>query len=180
VIYTLDETQPLPVMEEVQPTIHKPPKPVIRNPDIIEIKDDSPEVNDIDVEWISDIDVEPDDLGVIWEDIPVEEAENPVDLAEVMPSPAGGLKTFYEYIQKELKYPSKARRLGIQGSVYLVFVVNKNGEISDVEILKGIGGGCDEEAVRVLENAPSWNPGKQRGKPVAVRMRLPVIFKLQK
>jgi protein TonB len=68
--------------------------------------------------------------------------------------------------------------MGVEGTVYVVFVVNTVGSIQDVEILRGIGGGCDEEALRVVSGAPKWTPGKQRGRPVRVRMRLPIRFKL--
>ena len=68
--------------------------------------------------------------------------------------------------------------MGIEGTVYVVFVVNTDGSIQDVVILRGVGGGCDEEAVRVVKNAPAWEPGRQRGRPVRVKMRLPIRFKL--
>jgi len=85
---------------------------------------------------------------------------------------------FYEYVSKNLKYPSQARRMGVEGKVFVQFVVDKDGSISQVQSIKGIGAGCDEEAVRVLQNAPKWKPGKQRGRPVRVRMVLPITFKL--
>ena len=68
--------------------------------------------------------------------------------------------------------------MGIEGTVIVVFVVNSDGAVSDVEILRGIGGYCDEEAIRVVENSPKWEPGKQRGRIVNVRMRMPIRFKL--
>jgi protein TonB len=89
------------------------------------------------------------------------------------------MNAWNDYLSKNLKYPSVARRMGIEGTVYVSFVVEKSGEISNVELLRGIGGGCDEEAIRVIENAPIWKPGYQRSRPVKVRMRLPIRFKLQ-
>jgi protein TonB len=68
--------------------------------------------------------------------------------------------------------------MGVEGTVIVVFVINTDGTIQDVEVLRGIGGGCDEEAVKIVKNAPKWEPGKQRGKPVRTRMRLPIRFKL--
>ena len=68
--------------------------------------------------------------------------------------------------------------MNIEGKVYVQFVVDKDGTLTDVKALKGIGAGCDEEAVRVIQEAPKWKPGKQRGRPVKVRMVLPIIFKL--
>ncbi len=72
-----------------------------------------------------------------------------------------------------------ARESGIQGRVYVTFVVETNGSITDVRLLRGIGGGCDEEAIRVVKMMSKWTPGKQRGKPVRVQFNLPVRFVLQ-
>lgn len=99
-------------------------------------------------------------------------------VVEHQPEPVGGMKVFYEYIRKNLKYPHEARRRGIQGRVFVQFVVDTDGSITDVSLLKGIGKECDEEALRLIENSPKWIPGRQRGKPVKVRMSLPVVFKL--
>jgi protein TonB len=77
-----------------------------------------------------------------------------------------------------MKYPAQARRMGIEGKVFVEFVVDKDGTLTEVKTVKGIGAGCDEEAVRVIQSAPKWKPGKQRGRPVKVRMILPIIFKL--
>ena len=68
--------------------------------------------------------------------------------------------------------------MGIEGRVFVEFVIGKDGSLSDVRAVKGIGGGCDEEAVRIIQSAPAWNPGKQRGKPVKQRYTLPIVFKL--
>lgn len=99
-------------------------------------------------------------------------------VVEEQPEFEGGMDAFYNYIRKEMKYPLEARRMGIEGRVYVQFVIEKDGSLSEVESVRGIGAGCDREAVRVVENAPSFKPGKQRGKPVRVRMVLPVAFKL--
>jgi protein TonB len=66
----------------------------------------------------------------------------------------------------------------VEGRVFLQFVVNKDGSLTDIKVVKGIGAGCDEEAIRVLKSAPRWSPGKQRGVPVRQRMVLPLTFKL--
>jgi protein TonB len=88
------------------------------------------------------------------------------------------MQAFYEYVGKKLKYPAQARRMNIEGKVFVEFVVNRDGSLVDVKVMKGIGAGCDEEAVRVIQSAPAWKPGKQRGKPVRQRMVLPITFKL--
>jgi protein TonB len=84
-----------------------------------------------------------------------------------------------KYLSENIKYPPLAKESGIQGRVFINFVVEPNGSISNVKVLRGIGGGCDEEAVRVVEKMPKWSPGKQRGKPVRVSYNLPVKFTLQ-
>jgi protein TonB len=93
-------------------------------------------------------------------------------------SPIGGMTAFYKYVGDKIKYPSQARRMGVEGRVFVEFIIDKDGSISDVRAVKGIGAGCDEEAVRILQAAPKWKPGKQRGKPVKQRMVLPITFKL--
>jgi protein TonB len=85
----------------------------------------------------------------------------------------------YSYLGNNIKYPVMAKESGIQGKVYVTFVVERDGSITDVKVLRGIGGGCDEEAVRVVASMPRWKPGKQRGKPVRVQYNLPVRFTLQ-
>ena len=89
------------------------------------------------------------------------------------------LENLEEYFQKNLKYPMMARESDIQGRVFVGFVVEKDGSISNVKVLRGIGGGCDEEAVRVVQSLPKFKPGKQRGNPVRVQYTLPIVFKLQ-
>jgi TonB family protein len=90
--------------------------------------------------------------------------------------PQGGMQTFYNFIAKNLRYPAEARRARVTGKVFVEFVVNRDGSLSDIKVIKGIGYGCDEEVVRVLSMAPNWNPGLQRQKPVRQRMVLPITF----
>ena len=82
------------------------------------------------------------------------------------------------YFPGNMKYPKDARRRGIQGKVFVQFKINEEGRLVEVETIKGIGVGCDEEAERVVNNSPEWIPGKQRGQPVKVKMILPLTFKL--
>jgi protein TonB len=165
---------------EIPPTEQPPPPPPkIQQPEIIEVPDEEEIEEEIEV----DLDVEITEETVVEEivfDEPVEEevAEEIFTIVEDQPTPKGGMAAFYEYIGKKLKYPAQARRMGIEGKVFVEFVVDKDGTITDVKAIKGIGAGCDEEAKRVIQNAPKWNPGKQRGRPVKVRMILPITFKL--
>ena len=99
-------------------------------------------------------------------------------IVEEMPAVPGGEKALLEYVAKNIKYPQIARETGIQGRVFVGFVVEPDGSVSNVKILRGIGGGCDEEAMRVIKSLPKWKPGKQRGKAVRVSYQIPVVFKL--
>lgn len=107
------------------------------------------------------------------------DAESPLfTVVEDMPQFPGGDEARIKYMQENIKYPEEARKKGIQGTVYVTFVVEKNGKISDVRVLRGIGGGCDEEAIRVIQNMPDWIPGKQRGEAVRVQFNTPIRFAL--
>ena len=83
------------------------------------------------------------------------------------------------YIEKNMHYPDSAKAHGTMGRVYIQFIVNEDGSISDCKVVRGIGDGCDEEAKRVICNMPKWKPGKQNGKAVAVRFTTPVTFSIQ-
>jgi protein TonB len=99
-------------------------------------------------------------------------------VVESMPEFPGGEKALQEYLKDNLQYPESAKEAGIQGRVFVTFVVESDGTIRDVKVLRGIGGGCDEEAVRVVKEMPEWKPGMQRGKPVRVQYNLPIKFTL--
>ncbi|MEO9849854.1 MAG: energy transducer TonB [Reichenbachiella sp.] len=165
---------------EIPPTVQPPPPPpVVELPRIIEIEDDIEIEEEIKV--IFDAEVDEDDVieDIIF-DTPLDEevVEEPLLFVEKMPEPLGGMDSFYRYVGKKMKYPNQARRMGIEGRVFVQFVVDKQGRLTEVQAIKGIGGGCDEEAVRVVKNTPQWSPGKQRGRPVKVRMVLPITFRL--
>jgi TonB family protein len=93
-------------------------------------------------------------------------------------TPVGGLHAFYQFVGENLDYPADARRKGIQGKVYVEFFIEKDGSITNPRIIQGIGGGCDEEVLRVISKSPKWNPGMQKGKSVRQRYTLPMIFSL--
>ncbi len=98
--------------------------------------------------------------------------------SEVMPEFTGGISKMYKWLSKNVRYPKEASRNGIEGRVIVSFVVEKDGQITGVEILKGIGFGCDEETLRVITKMPRWKPGKQNGTPVRVKYTLPLSFKI--
>jgi TonB family protein len=97
---------------------------------------------------------------------------------EEQPSYPGGSTEMSKFIIQNIKYPEAAKKKGIQGKVFVNFTVEKDGSISDAKVTKGIGSGCDEEALRVVKLMPKWIPGKIKGKPVSVRVTLPVMFAL--
>lgn len=109
----------------------------------------------------------------------IEEADEVFDIVEQQPIPSGGMSGWNTYLAMNLRYPLEARKRGVEGTVVVVFEIHTDGSIHNVEILRGIGGGADEEAVRVVSNAPNWEPGRQRGRAVNTRMRLPIRFKLE-
>jgi TonB family protein len=100
-------------------------------------------------------------------------------IVEEMPQYPGGEEKRLKFLAENIQYPVAASESGIQGTVYVSFVVNTNGKLVDVKILRGIGGGCDEEALRVIKQMPRWTPGKQNGKTVRVLYNMPIIFRLQ-
>jgi protein TonB len=164
------------------PQTQQPPPlpPAIQQPVIIEV----PNEEEIDEEINIDLDIEMTEDQVIEDIVALdepeeEEAETIFQIVEETPSPLGGLQAFYRYLGKNLKYPAQARRLGIEGRVFLSFVVEKDGSLTDIKVMRGIGAGCDEESIRVMAHAPKWNPGKQRGEPVRVRFTFPIVFKLE-
>lgn len=114
----------------------------------------------------------------------VEEEEEEVEeeiftVVENDPEFPGGMEALYKYLGENIKYPSIAKENNITGKVYVTFVVEKDGSIANPRILRDIGGGCGQEAIRVIKSMPKWKAGKQRGKPVRVQFNLPVSFNLQ-
>jgi TonB family protein len=98
----------------------------------------------------------------------------------VVPEFPGGIEGFFDFVNHNLKYPSLARRNGIQGRVIVNFVVEGDGTLSSIKVAKGIGDGCDEEAIRIIKLSPPWKPGSQNGKPVRVLYTVPIGFSLDK
>jgi TonB family protein len=112
-------------------------------------------------------------------DLPIRSfEEEKFTVVEEVATPVGGMASFYKYIGKNLRYPKIAKRMGVEGKVFVQFVIEKDGSITNPIIFKGIGAGCDEEALRLIRESPKWNPGTQRGNPVRQRYTLPIIFKL--
>jgi len=176
-LLTAKSTNTFEEMIEVPTTQQLPPlAPVIQQPKIVEVPDEE------EIQENLNIDLDNESPRIEVASVAVAEAEEEVDeyftIVEESAMPNGGMPAFYKYLVDNMRYPAQARRLGVEGKVTLSFVVDKNGKISEVNVLRGIGSGCDEEAVRVMQNAPSWKPGKQRGKAVKQRCIMPISFKM--
>ena len=169
------------IEDEIIPPITDitPKKPKIQVFEFKEVKDDI-EVEEPEVEIIiATGELDPPQIDDnLFEDVPIEDTDKVEDIVEKMPSYVGGLEAFYKFVSKNLKYPAQARRMGIEGKVFVHFIVDKDGGLSDIKVVKGIGAGCDEEVERIIHRSPKWNPGKQRGNPVRVRMMMPITFRL--
>jgi protein TonB len=176
-IDALEELVPITEQKMEQP---KPPVPKMVSK--IRIVEDDFEVEDdivIDAEVFEDTEIEPYQPLPQFE--PVEEVVEEAEIfyvVESMPQFPGGDVKLYEFLYDHLHYPEMAREAGIQGTVYVGFVVETDGSVTNIHIKRGIGGGCDEEAIKVIEMMPQWIPGKQRGIPVRVHFNLPVKFTL--
>jgi periplasmic protein TonB len=123
-----------------------------------------------------------DEYGTGPTDPPLTEASKKEEIhtrVEQMPQFGSGERELLEYLAKNIKYPTIARENAIQGTVVIQFVVDKDGSVTEPTVVREVGGGCDEEAIRVIKTMPRWIPGKQQGKPVKVRYTLPVKFKLE-
>lgn len=174
--------QPPPPKVEVPPPVKSvikfiPPKVVDKEP---EVEEKMPTIEEIKV-----ADTGPQTqvgTGEVVFTEPVQEegtGEDPNEvflIVEQMPEFPGGRQALLAFIGKNMRYPAQARRMQIAGTVYVTFVVNKEGKVEDIEVVKGIGSGCDEEAARVVRLFPPWSVGKQRGRPVNVRFTLPLKF----
>ena len=110
---------------------------------------------------------------------PADDKDSVYNKPEVMAEFPGGMEAMMKYLSENIKYPEQAKEKNIQGRVLVSFIVEKNGSISNVKVVKGIGNGCDEEAVRVISSMPKWKPGMQNGKKVRVNFAIPISFKLQ-
>lgn len=102
----------------------------------------------------------------------------PVSVAtlEIYPEFDGGMEGFARYLRKNLRYPAQAQEAGIGGKVILSFIIEKDGKLTDIKVLRGLGYGCDEEAIRVLKKSPAWKAGFQNGRAVRVLYTLPLVF----
>ena len=178
----IDANQPPPPKVELPPPVKEaikflPPKVTEK-----EVVEETPTIEELK---LTDVAAETTEgTGEVIFDEPVEDATTePADdpnkvymIVEQQPEFPGGVAAMMKFISQNMKYPSQARRMGTEGSVFVEFVVDQNGNINGAKVLKGIGAGCDEEAIRVVNKMPPWKAGKQNGKAVKVKFVLPLKF----
>lgn len=177
------------VLEEeeiiIQTDIQEPPPPpppeVPEVTTVLEVVADDKEITN---ELVVNAEVTDDTKNIEITPVVIEEEEDETEtqiftVVENDPEFPGGMDALYKYLAQNIKYPQLARDNGITGKVYVTFVVEKDGSIANPKVLRDIGGGCGQEAIRVVKSMPKWSPGKQRGKAVRVQFNLPVNFSLK-
>lgn len=168
------------IQQTTQETPPPPPPPAVQEVEVLNVVEDDVETETIEINTEDDKDVEVVIAPPV--EAPVEEEEEEVIfmVVETMPEFPGGQQALFKYLGENVKYPVIAQENGIQGRVICQFVVNKDGSIVDVVVVRSSGEpSLDKEALRVINSMPKWKPGKQRGKPVRVKYTVPVNFRLQ-
>ena len=168
------------IQQTTQETTPPPPPPPVQEVEVLNVVEDDVETESIEINTEDDKDVEVVIAAPV--EAPVEEEEEAVVfvVVETMPEFPGGQQALFKYLSENVKYPVIAQENGIQGRVICQFVVNKDGSIVEVEVVRSGGdASLDKEAVRVIKSMPKWKPGKQRGKAVRVKYTVPVNFRLQ-
>ncbi len=177
----ISETPPPPPKVEIPPPVKtiKYVAPKVTKEEVVE--EEIPTIEEIKKTEVSTETVE-GPTEVVFEE-PVKEVAEVEDnqvytFVEQNAEFPGGTEAMYKFINRNVKYPAQARRMGTEGKVFVGFVINKDGSIVDVGIVKGISAECDKEAMRVVQMMPPWKAGKQNGKAVRVKFILPINFKL--
>ena len=171
-------------IEVVQTAQELPPPPPPPAPEIVEILnvvEDNVEVASVEINTEDDKNKVVAISAPVTSSAPIEEEEDQVifQVVEKMPSFPGGDAALFKFLNENVKYPVIAQENGVQGRVICQFVVNRDGSIVDVEVVRSVDASLDKEAIRVIKSMPKWSPGQQRGKLVRVKYTLPVNFKLQ-
>jgi protein TonB len=138
--------------------------------------------------WVSDVnaqetpnrqaDTTEEKFEPVRQEVREEAGPRVYSVVEQMPEFPGGDSALYKYLSDNLVYPDSARVNGVSGKVFVHFIIDEKGKVVDAKVIKGIGWGCDEEALRLVRKMPDWKPGKQNGRPVQVRFTLPIRFQL--
>ncbi len=191
-VMVVDETeqvQDVIAEEEIEITRQEntpPPPPPPAAPavaEVLTVVDDDVELADVEIASSEDdasaAQAETYVAPVVEEEEEEESAQQIFTVVEKQPEFPGGMSELMKFLAKSIKYPVIAQENGIQGRVVCSFVVNRDGSIVDIQVMRGVDPSLDKEAVRVIGTMPKWKPGEQRGKPVRVRFILPVQFRLQ-
>ena len=168
------------IQQTSQETTPPPPPPPVQEVEVLNVVEDDVETKEIEINTEDDKNTE----VIIQAPVEVQEEEEEEEVVfvvvEKMPEFPGGQQALFKYLSENVKYPVIAQENGIQGRVICQFVVNRDGSIVDVEVVRSGGDpSLDKEAIRVIKSMPKWKPGQQRGKPVRVKYTVPVNFKLQ-
>lgn len=171
------EEEIVPITKQEELKTPPPPPPAVT--DVLEIVDDNKQLtNEVKVE-----NTEADANTQIQAKVEVQQEEENEEVVnfyviEEKPEFPGGEAAMFQWISKTVKYPEIAKENGVQGKVFVQFVIGKEGKVTDVQVVRGVDPSLDKEAIRVIQNMPAWKPGKQRGKAVKVSFQLPINFKL--
>lgn len=174
------EEQVINTVEETPPPPPEPEVPEVTT-ELNVIEDDAESDNEIGI-VNAEVTDKTENIEIVQVEVQEEEEEKEDEIFQVVeqdPEFPGGVEALYKFVQQNIKYPQLAKENNITGRVFVQFVVEKDGSVSNVRAARDIGGGCGAEAVRVVKSMPKWTPGKQRGKAVRAAYTLPVNFNLQ-
>ena len=171
------------VIQTQQEELPPPPEPEVPevSTELNVIEDDAESDNELSTEMFQNLEKQ-ENIEITPVQVEEEEEEKEDEIFQVVeqdPEFPGGVEALYKFVQQNIKYPQLAKENNITGRVFVQFVVEKDGSVSNVRAARDIGGGCGAEAVRVVKSMPKWTPGKQRGKAVRAAYTLPVNFNLQ-
>lgn len=172
--YVIDDLPPITNIEKPEPKIEKISLSVfkaVENTKVVK------EITPLEIE-VNPYEINEPYTPIVKNDDPEISESEIFKIVQQQPTFIGGESALFEYLRKSITYPNEAREIGIQGIVYISFVIEKDGSASNITVARGIGGGCDEEAARVIKAMPKWNPGLQRDKPVRVQFNVPIRFTL--
>ena len=168
------------IQQTTQETPPPPPPPAVQEVEILNVVDDDVQTESVEIKTEDDKDVEVVIAPPVEAPVVEEVEEEIFVVVESMPEFPGGAQEMMKFIAENIKYPVIAQENGIQGRVICQFVIEKNGSVTDIQVVRSSGdASLDKEAERVIKNMPKWKPGKQRGKPVRVKYTIPVAFRLQ-
>ena len=170
----------IPVVKKDEEVVEEVPPPTQEEMKEVEISTKTQEGSDDGVvAGLGDEPIEEAPPEIIKEVEPPKPTQEVFKVVEQMPSFPDGQAALLRYLAQNIEYPTIAKENGVEGMVVVQFVVERDGSIAGANVVKGIGAGCDEEALRVVRSMPKWQPGKQRGQPVRVQFNLPIRFKLE-